>query len=180
MIAGLLSLGLGGAFAKNLHARQGAGMGCSAVEVRSVIGLTEIASRANHFLNAAVPLIEAESQKRPSAEGSQEPRAVKVIVLGPVLGSMDSRNVKTHVTCDIKGFVLVATITRSANYTGSAAQDILWRPNIEISAILRQRGAVCEAVWKMRLTNGTWVDRSRPRAFPDYQRYPFTLTKVIH
>lgn len=176
----LFSLGLAGAFAQTLHARPQAVAACSAAGVQSVIVSTRVASPANHFLKGASPRIEFEPQKESSAKSPSTRRVVKVIILGPVLGSMDSRNVKTHVICSGKGFVLTATITRSANYNGSALQNILWQPEIEVSVRLRQSQAVCRTVWRMRLTNGTWINRSHPSEFPDYQRYPLTLTKAIH
>ncbi len=114
------------------------------------------------------------SSTTPGAAG----KAVTVIALGPVLGSMDSPTVETDLACTAKGVVLTATITRSADYHGAAAKNVLWRPKIEIAVVLRQPEGIFEATWRMRLTTGAEMDHARTPSYPD-QKYPITVTTTV-
>ena len=114
------------------------------------------------------------SETTPSAEG----KAVMVIVPGPVLGSMDSHEIKTDLACTANGLVLTATITRSADYHGAVIKNVDWRPRIEMTVILRKPEVMLEAIWKMRLTNGDWVAHTQTPGYPE-QTYPITMTATV-
>jgi len=101
-----------------------------------------------------------------------------VIAHGPVLGSMDSQKVETDLLCTAKGLLLTATITRSADYNGSALKNAAWRPQINITIVLHQAEPIFQATWKMRLTTGAEVSRAETPLYAD-QRYPITVTKTI-
>jgi hypothetical protein len=58
-------------------------------------------------------------------------KAVTVIALGPGLGSMDSRDIKTDLVCTAKGFVLTATIMRSADYHGAVKKTCYGAPELK-------------------------------------------------
>jgi len=114
------------------------------------------------------------SETTPGAAG----KAVTVIALGPVLGSMDSPDVKTDVACTRKGIRLTATVTRSADYHGGVRQNVLWRPKIEVVVVLRQPEVSFEAIWRMRLTTGAELDHAQTPPYPD-RKYPITVTAMV-
>jgi hypothetical protein len=145
---------------------------CVGAEVRSIKGLPELVIGVLHDPTPAkIEAIPVEaSETTPSASG----KAVTVIALGPVLGSMDSPEIKTDLACTAKGLVLTAIITRSANYNGGVRQNQNWRPRIEMALYLRQPEVLFKAIWKMRLTTGVELDHAQtPPSYPD-QQYPIT------
>jgi hypothetical protein len=108
-----------------------------------------------------------------------EAQDVTIVARGPVLGSMDSEKLSTALACTRDGFVLTATITRSANYHGAVRQNVLWSPEIIIVIVPRQPAVVAQTIWKMRLSNGKELGRART---PPYlqQDYPITVTQTVH
>jgi hypothetical protein len=114
------------------------------------------------------------STERPTAPGA----SVKVIAIGPILGAMDSTEVKADIACTPEGIVLTATITRSADYHGSVLANVNWRPRVEIELILRKPEVVVQSTWRMRLTTGKELDHA---ATPPLTRinYPIIVTKLI-
>src|SRR4051812_6964500 len=53
-------------------------------------------------------------------------RTAKVTVQGPMLGAMDSRDVRTELACATNGgLLLTATITRAESFSGSALNNEL-------------------------------------------------------
>ena len=104
--------------------------------------------------------------------------AATIIAVGPVLGSMDSREVKTDLACTPEGVAVTATITRSADFHGSVLKNVIWRPRIEVAIIRRQPEVIFRGTWKMRLTTGTELYHAQTPPYSD-QRYPLTLTKSI-
>jgi hypothetical protein len=103
---------------------------------------------------------------------------VTVIARGPILGSMDSRETSTEVTCTEDGFTLTAVITRSANYTGAVRQNVLWVPTLSIVVVPRQHPVTVHVVWKLKLSGGPELRRARTPPYPE-QRYPIRVTHTI-
>jgi hypothetical protein len=141
---------------------------CAGVDVNSLIVSTE-------YSNGAVPSDPSPSiMVDPHASGE----TIAITELGPVLGSMDSRKVKTEVVCTEKGFAVTAIVTRSADYKGALAKNVLWRPRINIAIVLRNPEVNFEGTWRMRLTTGAELDHAETPPYPE-QRYPATITKTI-
>jgi len=143
---------------------------CHGVEVRSVNVSPQVLKDMSR--NAQQETIETGA----SATGTKE---ITVVARGPVLGSMDSEKLDTDLACSSDGLVLTAIITRSANYHGAVAQNVLWFPRIMIVVGPLQPEIALQIVWKMRLTNGKEVDRARTPPYPE-KKYPITVTKTIH
>lgn len=112
----------------------------------------------------------------PRAPGASS-REEKIITLGPVLGSMDSHDLETVVSCNHRGFTVRAIITRSVYYNGSALKNVLWRPKIEIAVVPTQSAFMLEVTWAMRLSNGALVhhDQMMPQ-----QHFPITVSSTFH
>ena len=105
-------------------------------------------------------------------------KAVTLIVVGPVLGSMDSREVETEVVCTAKGPVLTVIITRSAEYRGGVHKNVLWRPRIEIQVARRRHNLTFQTIWTMRLTSGAELKHAQTPPYPE-RKYPINVTKII-
>lgn len=103
---------------------------------------------------------------------------VTIVALGPLLGSMDSRDVKTDFACTPEGIALTATITRSANFHGGVLQNFIWRPRITIVLALRQSEITVQAIWRMRLTTGAEQTHASSPPYPD-QKYPIIVTQTV-
>jgi hypothetical protein len=141
---------------------------CPAAEVSSIKILTQYPETGIPFDAAPIITIEPTVTAKP----------VKIVVLGPVLGSMDSTDVKTHLVCTTKGFALTATITRSADYHGATAKNVIWRPRIEIAVVLGEPEVIFRATWKLRLTTGSELDHGQTGSYPE-QTYPVILLKTL-
>jgi hypothetical protein len=102
-----------------------------------------------------------------------------IVVIGPVLGSMDSPHIKTDLICTSKGFQVVAAITRSTEYQGAAAKNVLWHPKIALEVSLHDPEVLFEAKWDMVSTTGTHLDDAQTLPYP-VQKYPINLTKSLH
>ena len=122
--------------------------------------------------------IETVPEPTSSTPSGANEKAATVIVIGPVLGSMDASDVKTDLSCTPQGIALTATITRSADYNGSTLANVLWRPRIELSVVFHSSPLVFEAIWKMRLTTGAEVDHARTPPYPE-KSYPITLSTTL-
>jgi len=105
-----------------------------------------------------------------------------LIAIGPVLGSMDSRDVATDVATDVAysggRLTLTATITRSADYQGGVHKNVLWRPRISVLLAPQRARLTFRVVWRMRLTTGTEVAHTRMPPYPP-QTYPLVVTKTV-
>ncbi len=144
---------------------------CAGFEVRQTVVSIEI-ERPSFFLSNPSPKKITIAPAKDSASTTE--KWARVVAVGPVLGSMDSGEVKTDVACTTKGIVLTATITRSANYHGAVLQNVLWRPRIEIEVALPQPNVHVEATWMMRLTNGAVLNHAQTPPYPDIT-YPITV-----
>lgn len=113
----------------------------------------------------------------PAGAGSHA--TVTIVAVGPALGSMDVKDVETTRRCDANGVVVTATTTRSADYAGGIQKNVLWRPRLEIVLVPRPAGTVLTTTWKMRLTTGAEVTRTRMPPYPEVS-YPITVTTRIH
>jgi len=105
-------------------------------------------------------------------------KAVTVIAVGPVLGSMDSHEIETRLECTTNGFALTATITRSADYSGSALKNLLWRPRIELAVVLKKPNVIVEVTWKICLTTGADLNHAQTPPYSE-QKYPITTVKTL-
>jgi hypothetical protein len=105
-------------------------------------------------------------------------RTLTVLAYGPILGSMDSSNVNTNISCTKEGFELTATIIRSVNYHGDVMQNVLWRPVVTLRVRCDSPKVVFESIWKMELSDGKRVDRARTPPYPE-QQYPITVPKTL-
>ncbi len=143
---------------------------CPLLEIHSVAlseDSEEEALRATGPNREAPPSL-ASSAARSDAAGRQE---VTLLALGPVLDSLDSREIKTDFACTAEGAMLAATITR---YSGGVMKNVFWRPRIKIVMTLRRSEARFRATWKMRRTDGTELDHAGVD-----QKYPVTVTTTI-
>ena len=122
--------------------------------------------------------IETVPEPTSSTPSGANEKAATVIIIGPVLGSMDASDVKTDLSCTPQGIALTATITRSADYNGSTLANVLWRPRIELSVVFHSSPLVFQAIWKMRLTTGAEVDHARTPPYPE-KSYPITLSTTL-
>jgi hypothetical protein len=142
---------------------------CSGVVVKSVRVVTE--PEVSVGLDSKPESINTDSSD--TAENN-----LNVISLGPILGSMDSSQIGTQFSCTRDGIALVATVSRSALYNGSALQNVLWRPKIIAVVTIRTSEIVFQTTWKMRLTDGKYVDRARTPPYPE-RNYPLTVSKTV-
>lgn len=141
---------------------------CARVDVQSISVSTEL-DRGDSFL------------PDPSPKIIQVPgKAGTLLALGPPLGSMDSPELETDLSCTAKGIVLNFTVTRSANFRGATLQNVVWRPAIRIQVVVRRAEAIVRAVWRMRLTTGAEVDHAQSPAAPYAdETYPVAVSKVV-
>ena|SRR5215472_347982 len=107
-----------------------------------------------------------------------EAKDITIVARGPVLGSMDSEKLNTAVACTTDGFVLTATITRSANYNGAVRQNVLWSPEITIVVVPRQPAVIVQTIWKMRSSDGKELGRARTPPYRQ-QDYPIAVTQTV-
>jgi hypothetical protein len=145
---------------------QAATVVCPSATVQSIHTSAKLYSNRN---DEPVPQIEA-----PADHGDR----VGIVVLGPILGSMDSRDVSTRATCEDNGMTIVVTIIRSASYTGVAAKNVLWQPRIDIELSASRPRITVQAIWKMRLTDGLELKTARTPPF-EAETFPIVLTKTI-
>jgi hypothetical protein len=140
---------------------------CAGVEVRMIGVAAEM--KGDKGLDAGREGIEVESS---------EGREITVSSVGPVLGSMDSSDVRTELACTADGCTVTATITRSAEFQGAALQNVLWRPKLVVALTLRQADVLLETIWRMRLTTGDEVAYAQTPGGPD-EHYPIVVRKVL-
>jgi hypothetical protein len=120
--------------------------------------------------------LDAQQETIETLDVGAQTQNIAIVARGPVLGSMDSEKLKTDLTCSSEGLVLTATITRSANYHGAVRQNLLWFPQITVVVVPLISNMVFQTIWRMRLTNGKRLDRSRTPPFPE-RKYPIAITK---
>ena|ERR1700730_6149605 len=142
---------------------------CVGVEVRSISVSSERA------LNTPLDAKPATIETGPPGAAIKE---VTIVSRGPVLGAMDSPQVKTELSCTTRGLDLVATISRSEHYNGTVARNRLWRPRIDMVVMLDASEIFLQAIWKMRLTSGREMDLARTPPYPE-EKYPITVTKTL-
>jgi hypothetical protein len=143
---------------------------CAAVEVQSVNVTSEILAPRKQ-----APKVEITEEKK---SGTSRDR-VSIVAYGPVLGSMDSSKVDVDFTCTEEGVILNARITRSANFSGGALQNVTWRPEIRMVVTISKAEAILETVWRMVLTNGQESTKTQTPPYPP-QEYPAKAVRRIH
>jgi hypothetical protein len=114
-----------------------------------------------------------EIRSAPSESGT-----LSVVALGPVLGSMDSRDFKPRVDCDASGIAVTTALTRSANYNGAAAKNVLWRPRIELRIVSPRVHGLLEVRWTMRLSTGAQLKHARTLPYAE-QTFPLSVKKEL-
>jgi hypothetical protein len=117
------------------------------------------------------PLARADTMpERIEPVAGSTPPAVMLLATGPMLGSMDSREVATSVECATDGATVTATLTRSADYAGGVKKNVLWRPTLSMK-VLPRAAAMLRVTWRMRLTTGAEQERAQTPPYPEL-RYP--------
>jgi len=103
-------------------------------------------------------------------------RPVRVVLFGPVLGSMDSVNeTSAGLVCTDEGMIVTVTIKHLGN---TAVRNLLWRPRVELALSLHQQQVVVEGKWIMRDRTGTLVDSATGWGGPE-EKFPLTIEKMI-
>jgi hypothetical protein len=97
----------------------------------------------------------------------------EVAIYGPLLGSMDTHDISTHLSCGENEVSLTATLTRSPQYDGSAKTNVIWRPEIEL---LVHAPVKLDVRWLMYFTNG--VEVAKDVNVPS-QTFPMEFSKEI-
>jgi hypothetical protein len=157
---------------------------CPSLEVQSIEVLTEsdlpqARSKSAFLAPSPVPTIDilpTVREKNPASDNQQE--YVMVTAHGPVLGSMDSQKVETKLLCTAKGVLLTATITRSAEYSGSVLKNAAWRPQINTKLAIYHSEVSFQVTWRMRLSTGAELSHAETPPYMD-QKYPITLARTI-
>jgi hypothetical protein len=149
---------------------------CGALQAQS-IGVSAVPENTPN-LGSATGKVEVIAAPASDVAPGMTGKGVHVVVVGPPIGSMDSPDVRTDVSCTARGIALTATITRSADYHDSALKNAVFRPTIDLSVVLQQPDATFQATWKMRLTTGAELDHAQTPPYPE-QNYPLTLTATI-
>jgi len=147
---------------------------CALVEVRSV----HVSAEGANPKDATSAKIDVSRAQLQATLAGEIKTVVTVVALGPVLGSMDSTDVRTDLACTAKGIRLTATITRSAHYNGAALKNVLWRPEVTLAVSLNKDEVIFESVWAMRLSTGVNLDHAQTPSQPD-QTYPITVTRTL-
>jgi hypothetical protein len=142
---------------------------CRSVLVRSL----EIAAASIRLAPDLTP--DAESVL---ALPSSAPGVTNVAAEGPVLGSMDSRQLASGLLCTDDGITLNVVITRSSSYAGAAAKNALWRPAVTLALELREPTVAFRVAWRLRLSNGEELLRSQTPPFAE-QTYPIVVEKTL-
>lgn len=146
---------------------------CSGADVNSVSVSFQIVKRAlSDDMPARIDVMPSQRSPAPAHN------AVTVVAFGPVLGAMDSSKLRTELACTDKGFVLTATIMRSADYRDAVLANVNWRPIITVAVVVRRPETICQVTWRMRLTTGAELDRAQTPSSPE-QKYPITVLKLI-
>lgn len=150
---------------------------CPEVEIQLINVSAEMERKASLDTRTETIEIAPAQVSNPKFPAAEE--ALMAVAVGPILGSMDSPNVKTEVTCTASGFLLTGTISRSAEFHGAALQNVNWRPKIAITLLPRQPEITVQVSWKMRLTTGIELYHAQTPPYSE-RTFPITLTKVIH
>ena len=130
---------------------------CDSVQVR-----TAVVSLA--YISTQLPT----EDRAESVVEYPKPGAAVVHVQGPILGSMDSRAISLKPSCVSEGVLIEATISRSAQFTGAAAKNVLWRPIVAVTVSPYRSGSKLQVSWKMKTTDG--------RTLTEAQTVPFAVT----
>jgi hypothetical protein len=106
-------------------------------------------------------------------------KMLKIDITGPMLGDMDSREIKIDLSCTASGLIVTATITRAAGYTeGSYMHTVFWKPQVEIWLTLHRPEVILDGKWVMRLTDGKIIDHAKTYQLPE-QPYPVKVSATI-
>lgn len=130
------------------------------------------------FPDTTPQIIEAIPAQASETTSNVAGKAVTLVAVGPVLGSMDSREIETGLECTTNGFTLTATITRSADYHGAVQKSVLWRPRIELAVVFKKPEVIANVIWKARLTTGADLNHVETPPYPD-QKYPITVMETL-
>lgn len=152
---------------------------CPGLLVRSVHVSTELEKGGIFFPDPAPKKIMNVAENVSANKTGSAGKVLTVVAIGPILGPMDAPRLRTDLSCTTQGgLLLTATIVRAADFHGAVLANVNWRPKIEIEIALRQREAMFQVAWAMRLTTGAMVDYAQTPPYGE-QRYPITMTKMI-
>jgi hypothetical protein len=144
----------------------------SPIKVCSAVSLLTLGSSADTN-SALFDEGTAEIKTSPGESGT-----LTVVALGPILGSMDSHDLKPRVDCSASGLTITIDVTRSAHYDGAAAKNVLWRPRVELRVASPHDRASLEVRWTMRLSTGVELKHARTPPYRE-QTFPLSVKKEL-
>ena len=97
---------------------------------------------------------------------------------GPILGSMDFREVETSLACTPEGVEWTAFVKRTAEFIGAVQKNILWRPRVDLVVTGQRGGEVVKTTWKIRTTAGIELERAGTPPFGE-QELPLSIALVL-
>ncbi len=104
--------------------------------------------------------------------------AVYLLASGPVLGSMDSREIAFETVCASGNIHVTATVTRASGYGGAVLKFTTWRPLIRFDLPLATRKRRVTLTWRMVSSSGAELNEGGlPTGFT--QPFPITLTHGV-
>jgi hypothetical protein len=104
--------------------------------------------------------------------------AVTLAARGPILDALHRRDVAYRVDCTASGLAIEATIVQLTRERGAVLKNILWQPTITLQATPSGPIAEVRATWRMRLPDGTELDRAQTPPYAE-RTYPITVATTI-
>jgi hypothetical protein len=156
-------------FASPVAAAEEIKTACHGLEAR-VINASGMRSGDEANLPADIKVTSVDAPGRITAVPS---KTLRVLLFGPVLGSMDSNDFPTGLTCTDSGIIITMTIE---HWGDAATKNILWRPRVELELILHQTKVVLEGKWVMRSRTGALVAKASGWGGPE-EKFPLTIER---
>jgi hypothetical protein len=145
---------------------------CDLLDVRTVSNKALRMTNAGFKQDVGVGFVQQLSDGVPSDE------VLNVEVIGPILGSMDSRDISLSTRCAADGIYIRAATIRSVNYRGVALKNVLWRPLMSYQIVIHKHPIAISGEWQMFLSDGTPVhDIVSPGL--GHQALPIPFRRVI-
>lgn len=110
-----------------------------------------------------------------SADDAMRDHRTSITIIGPVLGSMESKAVVPSWDCDGDALELRATIIRDARYPSSFLKNVPWRPRFDLTIVLKAESFAFALEFNMVSSDGAPVRRAR-KAPADEIAYPIDMT----
>lgn len=169
-VAGLVTLAATGAIALSSTCAAAAVVDCPLALVRAYT--VEFETDVDAAWRAEIRTAE------PGIFASGSPADRRVVVTGPVFGSMDSRELETTFACTADGLAVTFVVTRSAQYRGGVKKNVLWRPRVVLALLERGQIPVVAAIWRMRDDRGQELERADTPPLASYA-LPLTVRKRL-